>query len=123
MTLRATLTSALLVILLGACTSAVVDSNTSSVDDLLDFPGQNTGKADVFGRALVGPAAPYLADPELATREARLRADIRFRRQAGWEIAQRALEPVPLLGLNGNATANNDGPVEIEGGMPTVPRW
>ena len=40
-----------------------------------DFPGaEYAGKSDVFGRALVGPAAPYPADEGLNNREDQLRS-------------------------------------------------
>jgi len=53
-------------------------------DDPADFPAVPGGKTDVFGRSLVGVAAPYEPDPALAAPEAgdQLAADVRRRRGA-----------------------------------------
>ena len=87
-------------------------------ESALDFPAQGaSGKEDAFGRKLLGVAAPYAADPTLTGREVVLKSDMAARREAGWAIAQRVLESVPLLGLaDGSAAA----PTTT---LPNVPRW
>lgn len=89
----------------------------------LAFPGDGIGKADVFGRALAGLAAPYEADFSLSASEGELRTNLAFRREIGWDIAFRVLDSVPLLGL---ADAEDEDGQEItleSGDVPEVPRW
>ena len=86
------------------------------------FPSELSGKADVFGRALIGIAQPYNADLSLSLEEARLKSDMAFRRQVAWDIVARVIDPVPLLGV----AELGEGSAEIEvaeGDIPTVPRW
>ncbi len=90
----------------------------------LEFPGVPGGKTDVFGRSLVGVAAPYEPDAALSAPEAgeALAADVRRRREAGWATVYKVLEPVPLLGL---VEVIEDHP-EVswpEDDVPEVPRW
>jgi mono/diheme cytochrome c family protein len=87
-----------------------------------EFPAGLSGKADVFGRALIGIAQPYNADLGLSLEEERLRTDMGFRRQVAWEIVQRVIDPVPLLGV-AELGADNDSLEVTEGDIPTVPRW
>ena len=93
-------------------------------DDPADFPAVPGGKTDVFGRSLVGVAAPYEPDPALAAPEAgdQLAADVRRRRDAAWGTVYKILEPVPLLGL---VEVFDDHP-EVTwpvADVPMVPRW
>ena len=71
---------------------------TSDTVDELSFPGPENGKSDVFGRTLIGLADPYPADLTLQSVEDELRRDMKRRREVGWAIARRALEPVELFG-------------------------
>jgi mono/diheme cytochrome c family protein len=87
-----------------------------------DFPGENLGKFDVFGRELAGVAVPYVADLTLPGQEAQLKSDMRLRRQTAWAIASRVVDPVPLLGLAERQEDGQDVALP-EGEIPTVPRW
>lgn len=87
-----------------------------------EFPTGASGKADVFGRALVGIAQPYQADLGLSLQEEQLRTDMGFRRQVAWSIVQRVIDPVPLLGV-AELGVDNDALEIDEGEIPTVPRW
>ena len=81
-----------LIAALAACESA-----SPAADDTPDgsFPG---GKADGFGRFLIGLAGEYeIADPPLD--EAELHADMKKRREAGWKTMSKVIEPVELFGL------------------------
>jgi len=85
------------------------------------FPASGKGKFDVFGRELAGIADAYPADINLTTRFAELASNMRERREVGWEIVERTLEPVALLGLlDGDAA---DTVVLPDGSTPTVPRF
>ncbi|HJL15423.1 MAG TPA: c-type cytochrome [Sandaracinaceae bacterium LLY-WYZ-13_1] len=93
----------------------------------LDFPNDDDspgGKADVFGRRLAGVAAPFTPNPTLAEDEARLRTDLRYRREVAWDTLHHVLAPVPLLGLAEGEEASSED-VELEDGedVPRVPRW
>ena len=93
-------------------------------EDGVDFPAVPGGKTDVFGRSLVGVAAPYEPDQALLGPEVadELAADVRSRRDAAWRTARQILEPVPLLGL---AEVFGDHP-EVTwpvDDVPKVPRW
>jgi mono/diheme cytochrome c family protein len=104
-----------------ACGDTVPLEETSSAV-ALDFPGAAAGKFDLFGRELAGVASPYPADLGLSARDAELKSDARARREVGWAIARRVLEPAPLLGLKDAQNAGQD--VQLaNGGVPTVPRF
>ena len=104
-----------------AC-SAEKEPESIEPPQALAFPSELSGKADVFGRALVGIAQPYQADLSLSLQEERLRTDMAFRRQVSWEIVQRVIDPVPLLGV-AEIGADNAELEVAEGDIPTVPRW
>jgi len=103
-----------------AALAAAACSDKAASDSTLDFPAQGaSGKEDAFGRKLLGIAAPYPTDATLVEREQVLKSDMSARREAGWAVAKRVLESVPLLGLaDENATAASD-----TAGIPNVPRW
>jgi len=103
-----------------ACASSKPQDTEAQSGTSMDFPGGEIGKSDAFGRALIGLADPYPADLTLDFRGLRLQRDMEMRRALGWAVAARVLAPVPLYGL---ADAQPDKPIEIDGGMPTVPRW
>ena len=85
------------------------------------FPSAGKGKFDVFGRELAGIAAPYPADGDLRGRKEELASNMQVRRQVGWDIIERTIEPVPLLGLlDGDASEEVSLP---DGSVPTVPRF
>ena len=92
-------------LMLGACAVSTPPgaepSEPAATDLLLGFPELPEGKGDVFGRALVGVAAPYEPDLTLSAREAELRADMAYRRQIGWEIVERVIDKVPAPGPGG----------------------
>lgn len=110
----------LLCLVVAACATSKPQDLDASGASSVDFPGGEMGKSDVFGRALIGLADAYPADLSLDFDGLRLQRDMVMRRQLGWAVARRVLEPVPLYGL---ADIQADKPIEIEGGMPTVPRW
>ena len=113
----------LLVILFAsaACT-ADAGSSASRGESGGDFPVEPGGKEDVFGRRLVGKAAPYEADATLAAREDELRSEMRARREAAWRTVAHVLEPVPLLGLEDSAGEHED--IRLpDGEVPRVARW
>ncbi|MBV72389.1 MAG: hypothetical protein CMH52_13780 [Myxococcales bacterium] len=110
----------LLALVAVACSDARVVPEQGQSNDGLAFPGPENGKVDVFGRALIGLADPYPADPTVREIESELQRDMKLRRELGWAVAARALEDVPLFGLE---MLEPDRPLEIEGGTPTVPRW
>lgn len=85
------------------------------------FPSAGKGKFDVFGRELAGIANAYPADLSLSAQAAELASNMRLRREAGWAIVERTVEPVALLGLlEGDAS----GAVTLpDGTVPTVPRF
>lgn len=114
------LTSLACVLACLGCSDPRVEMSTSDTVDELAFPGPENGKSDVFGRTLIGLADPYPADLTLEAQEDELRRDMRRRREVGWAVARRALEPVELFGLS---DVDPDRPLEIAGGIPKVPRW
>ena len=95
--------------------SAIEGANT------LDFPGTGVGKSDAFGRQLAGVAAPYTADLNLSIQTGALESDMAFRRQVAWDIVQRVIDPVPLLGLANAEEATTE--ILLPGGVPEVPRF
>ena len=98
-------------------------NSSSEQENGIVFPGTGVGKADVFGRALAGVAAPYEADLQLSLREVELESNMVRRRTVGWEIAFRTLDNVPLLGL-ANTLESSDEEIQLESGVvPEVPRW
>lgn len=103
---------------LGACEG---DEGAIEVDSTAGaFPGSpDLGKTDVFGRSLVGAANPYLPNPDLianpSAEETRLASDMKARRELGWEIAYKVLEPVPLLGLENQLGARPSCPAGVVG--------
>ena len=77
----------------------------------LDFPNATTAPAarpTCSGGGWPGVAAPYSPNPTLAEEEARLRADMRYRRQVAWQTVHQVLEPVPLLGLADRPTRHGE---------------
>ena len=107
-------------LLLGACVTGCTDGAAPTPPDFpLDGEG---GKTDIFGRALAGVAAPYNADETMVDREGDLQTNIAQRRAEGWAILQRALDPVPLLGLAERVEDAEDLMLP-EGEVPTVPRF
>ena len=114
-------TASLGLLLLTGCSDGPADSTMQTTGvQAQEFPWPEGGKSDVFGRALIGLASPYPADTTLSRDEDRLRSEMGYRRQVAWSIAKRVLSPVPLLGL---ADRLSNTPLDIEGGVPTVPRW
>ncbi|MEE2758296.1 MAG: c-type cytochrome [Myxococcota bacterium] len=110
----------LLMLMAIACSDAPIVADDGRTLDELAFPGPENGKVDVFGRALVGLADPYPADPNVSSFESELQRDMKLRRELGWAVAERVLENVPLFGLE---MVEPGRPLEIEGGIPEVPRW
>ncbi|MEM6957445.1 MAG: c-type cytochrome [Myxococcota bacterium] len=107
----------------GAVLLALIFACSSAGETIVDFPADGAGgKTDIFGRALVGVAAPYPADPTLAEREETIHASMAERRAMAWAIAERAIEPVPLLGL-AERTASDSDEVEADEPIPNVPRF
>ncbi len=104
-----------------AC-SAEKEDESSEAPQAMSFPSELSGKADVFGRALIGIAQPYEPDLTLSLQEERLRTDMAFRRKVSWDIVQRVIDPVPLLGV-AEVGANSEEVKVAEGNIPTVPRW
>jgi hypothetical protein len=58
--------------------------------------GQSSSAVKAADRKIVGAAAPYEADATIAAREAELHASQRARRELGWKIFAKVLEPVEL---------------------------
>lgn len=106
----------LLTVLAAACSTPPSDDESATDVDPLAFPfeGDEDGKSDVFGRSLVGVANPYEADLTLSDREEELRTNMRLRREVAWETARKALEPVPLLGLQQQIDRRPDCSAEVE---------
>jgi mono/diheme cytochrome c family protein len=102
----------LLALALTACDSGGGDARA------FPFGPGDEGKEDVFGRRLVGVAAPYHADPGFD--EAAVRADHGQRRAAAWRTVTEVLGDVPLLGL---AELDAEHPDLVDGDLPTVPRF
>lgn len=94
----------------GACTT----SEEGAEQGGLGFPVDDaaSGKEDAFGRSLVGPPSGYPTDPRAlqADFENELETNMRARRDFGWQVALKALEPVPLLGLADQIAALPDCP-------------
>jgi len=92
----------------GACSTA----SSNADEESLGFPVDDaaSGKEDAFGRSLVGPPNGYPTDPRALDQdfENELRNNFRARRDFGWEVALKALEPVPLLGLQDQLEARPD---------------
>lgn len=97
----------------GACAAPAADAPAD-----VDFPVDEGGKEDVFGRKLVGVASPYVPDP--AIDEQAVIGRMRVRRQVAWETVRKVLEPVPLLGLPGE---DPDGAAQGPADVPSVPRF
>ena len=76
-----------------AC-SAEKEDESSEAPQAMSFPSELSGKADVFGRALIGIAQPYEPDLTLSLQEERLRTDMAFRRKVSWDIVQRVIDTV-----------------------------
>ena len=95
-----------------------------SDEEARDFPAVPGGKTDVFGRSLIGVAAPYEPDPALASPEAAeaLATDMRKRRDAAWSTVYQVLEPVPLLGLVEVVEDHPEVSWPVDD-VPQVPRW
>jgi mono/diheme cytochrome c family protein len=104
---------------LGCTEAKVIDMSHAGATK---FPGQGAAKADAFGRALVGVAAPYPADLSLSNNEDILRSNMGARRKVAWDIVMRALGPVPLLGL-ADAAERHEDVVLPDGDVPKIPRW
>jgi mono/diheme cytochrome c family protein len=107
--------------LLALTCSSCADGAAISINTSLDFPGATAGKSDAFGRQLAGIAAPYAADYGLSIQEASLKSDMAFRRQVAWNIVERVIDPVPLLGLAAAEEATTE--ILLPGGVPEVPRF
>ncbi len=105
---------------LGACDG----SPPASPGGPHEFPvGADDEKADIFGRALAGVAAPYQPDLGLAAQEMRLGAEMGYRRQVAWEIVARTLDSVPLLGLAERTGAGEEPTLADGTPVPRVPRF
>ncbi|MEM6990919.1 MAG: c-type cytochrome [Myxococcota bacterium] len=98
------------------------DAGQTAGADAASFPWSEAdrGKADAFGRHLVGVAAPYDANPALAEQHDALAGNIRLRREAAWGTVAKVLEPVPLLGLAADAEAHEE--IDLPE-IPAVPRF
>ncbi len=70
--------------------------------------------AEAVDRKIIGQAAPYQADPGLASRDDELTMSIAARRAAAWQIAQKVLTPVPLA---------EPALAPQFGGQPVIPAW
>ncbi len=95
----------------GACSTS---GQSEEAEGGLGFPVDDaaSGKEDAFGRSLVGPPNAYPSDPRSLQDdfENELRTNFRARRDFGWQVALKALEPVPLLGLQDQLAARPDCP-------------
>ena len=112
----------LVLILASVGCTADAGSGTGTGGSGGDFPVEPGGKEDVFGRRLIGKAAPYEADESLAAREDELRGEMRARREAAWRTVAHVLEPVPLLGLEASAGEHEE--IRLpDGEVPRVARW
>ncbi|MEM6992598.1 MAG: hypothetical protein AAF721_18945 [Myxococcota bacterium] len=106
--------------LLGACDHG---NESGGADDTAAFPtSDGAGKADVFGRSLVGRANPYPADPRLEDPAAQeeLDADPYVRRKQAWRTIFEVVRPVPLLGLEDVQEEHE--PLDLED-IPEGPRF
>ena len=110
------LTRSLSFALLGLALTAGACSTSEQTEDSggLGFPVDDaaSGKEDAFGRSLVGPPSGYPTDPRAlqADFENELETNMRARRDFGWQVALKAMEPVPLLGLADQLAALPDCP-------------
>lgn len=99
----------------GACS---VTEGDAEQDGGLGFPVDDaaSGKEDAFGRSLVGPPNAYPTDERALEQgfEDELRTNFRSRREFGWEVARKALQPVPLLGLADQLDARPDCPGGVD---------
>lgn len=99
-----------LALTVGACSTSEQDAEAGG----LGFPVDDaaSGKEDAFGRSLVGPPSGYPTDPRAlqADFENELETNMRARRDFGWQVALKAMEPVPLLGLADQLAALPDCP-------------
>lgn len=114
--------------LLAAALLAASGLSCGGADEPLDtgsaqaFPGGLVGKADIFGRALAGVAAPYEADFGMIHSTDALASNMGARRAVAWDVVMRVLDPVPLLGLADAVDSHEE--VELaEGEIPDVARW
>lgn len=98
------------VLLAGACG----DGDKTAACDLSGL-GQTASAVQIQDRKVLGLAAPYTPDLGLAARDEELRTSIAARRQAAWQVVERALQPVPL---GDPQLAANFG-----GTQPTIPAW
>ena len=114
--------TSLLLALTVACAAVGCDAGDTEGVDAAPFPWTpaDQGKADAFGRHLVGVAAPYPADHTLAERADALEGDMRLRRDAAWSTVAKVLQPVPLLGLVEDAETVEG--IELDA-IPEVPRF
>jgi len=76
---------------------------------------EEPGKADAFGRKILGVGVDYPADPTLQARERDLNADMLLRREVAWRTVARVLQDVPL------AEARED--LAAEDTQPSIPLW
>jgi mono/diheme cytochrome c family protein len=112
---------ALICCLAAGCTAAAGPAADARGGDV-DFPVEPGGKEDVFGRRLIGPAAPYQPNTSLAAEEERLRSEMLRRREVAWETVRQVLDPVPLLGLEESAGEHEE--IRLpDGEVPRVARW
>lgn len=74
----------------------IVGSFAACGDPPIDKTGVCRSAATVEDRKVIGLAAPYVPDLELAARDAELEQSIAQRRAMAWQIVERVLRPVPL---------------------------
>ncbi len=104
--------------LLGAWSLATTACDATSDGDAGPPPVAATdepGKADAFGRKILGVGVDYPADDTLKTREDDLNADMLLRREVAWRTVARVLQEVPL------AEARED--LAAEDTQPSIPLW
>lgn len=100
-------------VVFGLCIAAC-DDNVTDKAAACEL-GTVTSAATVEDRKVIGLAAPYVPDLELAARDLELEGSIALRRQAAWQIVERVLRPVPL---GEPKLADNFG-----GEQPVIPAW
>lgn len=102
----------------GCSNPAEVGETSEEPDQQFPWDGEANGKEDAFGRSLIGLPRPYEPDPALLedpqATEAELETNMRRRREVAWQAAYKALEPVPLLGLQDQLNALPDCPAGVE---------
>ncbi len=115
--IHAALASVAMAAALTACSAGPNDATSAAA-----FPWSDAdqGKADAFGRHLVGVAADYEPDLQLADQADALAGNMQLRRQAAWGTVAKVLQPSPLLGLQRDAADNAD--IELTD-IPEVPRF